>query len=176
MDQNDVRKLAHDLMAKFGLHGWTFEFRNFKGRLGQCKTGRVAGTGVISLSEFFVLNNEEWKVVDTILHEIAHALVGPHHGHGPLWKAKAQELGCIPEACSKQAQMPQGRYQATCRSCNHLYHLHRRPSSNRKYWCRRCGKEQGRLKFGEVQNSCRFRITGGPRNRTRVFTCQEPRL
>jgi predicted SprT family Zn-dependent metalloprotease len=151
MDKNAVRQLAHDLMATHGLDGWTFEFRKFKGRLGQCKQGRVPGTGVISLSEFYVLLNEEWMVRDTLLHEIAHALVGPRHGHGPLWKEKARELGCIPRSCSKQARMPAGRYQAMCRICNHHYHMHRRPLSNRTYWCKQCGPDEGQLVFEKKQ-------------------------
>ena len=31
---------------------------------------------------------------DTILHEIAHALVGPCHGHDAVWRQKAREIGC----------------------------------------------------------------------------------
>ena len=39
------------------------------------------------------------EVLDTILHEIAHALVGPQHGHDAVWRAKAREIGCTGERC-----------------------------------------------------------------------------
>jgi hypothetical protein len=34
------------------------------------------------------------EILDTILHEIAHALVGHKEAHGPVWVAKAKEIGC----------------------------------------------------------------------------------
>jgi hypothetical protein len=39
------------------------------------------------------------EIVDTILHEIAHALVGPRHGHDTVWKAKCTDIGARPERC-----------------------------------------------------------------------------
>ena len=36
---------------------------------------------------------------DTILHEIAHALVGPSHGHNAIWRRKAREIGCSAMRC-----------------------------------------------------------------------------
>lgn len=36
---------------------------------------------------------------DTILHEIAHALVGPNHCHDLVWKAKCLEIGATPRRC-----------------------------------------------------------------------------
>ena len=37
-------------------------------------------------------NDEE--IIDTVLHEIAHAIVGPGQGHNLIWKKKAIEIGC----------------------------------------------------------------------------------
>jgi len=34
---------------------------------------------------------------ELILHEIAHALVGPNHGHDNVWSDKAMEIGGHPE-------------------------------------------------------------------------------
>lgn len=31
--------------------------------------------------------------MDTVAHEVAHALVGPAHGHDAVWRRKAVELG-----------------------------------------------------------------------------------
>ena len=46
---------------------------------------------------------DEKHVLDTILHEIAHALVGSHHKHDAVWKAKCKEIGCDPKATSDVA-------------------------------------------------------------------------
>jgi predicted SprT family Zn-dependent metalloprotease len=37
------------------------------------------------------------EVRDTILHEIAHVLVGPGHGHGAAWQAVAKSVGAKPQ-------------------------------------------------------------------------------
>ena len=34
------------------------------------------------------------EVKNTLLHEIAHALVGPGHRHNRVWRQKAREIGC----------------------------------------------------------------------------------
>lgn len=47
----------------------------------------------IELNYNFVLNNHEVHVIETILHEIAHALT-PGNGHNHVWKEQARELGC----------------------------------------------------------------------------------
>jgi predicted SprT family Zn-dependent metalloprotease len=151
MDKATVRQIAWQLMAHHGLHRWTFELRPFKARLGQCETGRVPGTGVIALGEFYVRHNPEHLVLDTLLHEIAHALVGTRHGHGPIWKRKARELGCIPKACSKEARTPPGRYQATCPACKRTFHRHRKPKPEWYIHCPWCGREEGQLKFVEIE-------------------------
>ena len=48
----------------------------------------------ISFSRNFIKNSSKEDIQDTILHEIAHAIVGPKHGHDKVWKAMASKLGC----------------------------------------------------------------------------------
>ena len=67
-------------------------------------------------------------IKDTILHEIAHAIVGPGHGHDAAWRAVAINLGVHPRAC-KRADLVKGvtradikKYTGTCPSCGkHIY-------------------------------------------------------
>jgi predicted SprT family Zn-dependent metalloprotease len=63
--------------------------------------------------------NDEAKVKDTILHEIAHALVGAGHGHNHVWKRKCIEIGAKPERCysSKEVETPKLRYYVICEGC-----------------------------------------------------------
>lgn len=42
----------------------------------------------------------EAELMETIMHEMAHAIVGHGHGHDDVWKAKAVELGAKPVSCA----------------------------------------------------------------------------
>ena len=72
----------------------------------------------------YASHNPPEKVLDTLLHEIAHALAGPKARHGPVWKAIAKKLGATPRACDtcdETVVMP-GDWQAICGACNKTYH------------------------------------------------------
>lgn len=125
MNLVEAQKLAVDLMKQHGLDTWRFEFDRAKRRFGCCNhTYRR-----ISLSADLVRINEVEKVRDTILHEIAHALVGHKHGHNAVWQRKAIEIGCNGERCysSEDTEIVAGKYIATCPKCNHVHTKHRRP-------------------------------------------------
>src|ERR1041384_3767501 len=103
----EVRKLAHGLLSQHGLHEWGFAFNRRKSSLGLC----VYHCRTIELSVYLVLRNTQDELLDTLLHEIAHALVGPGHGHDLVWKRKCLEIGAKPVRCG-QADMPEGRWKA----------------------------------------------------------------
>ena len=86
---------ADQLIAQHKLCDWRFYFDTADGRLGKCSYSNKT----ISLSEQFCLQASDDEITDTILHEIAHALVGPDHGHDQVWTAKAKEIGCSGERC-----------------------------------------------------------------------------
>src|SRR5262245_59311474 len=109
----EARRLAEELMARHGLAGWSFGFNRRKRSLGLCRYA----TRTIELSVYLVYGNSAAdEVRDTLLHEIAHALVGPGHAHDAAWKAKCLEVGARPQRCG-QADMPPGRWQAHCGNC-----------------------------------------------------------
>ena len=86
---------AAELMQHHGLCGWTVKLDHARRRAGQCDyTNRT-----ISLSRHYVRQAEPDHIRDTILHEIAHALVGPRHGHDAVWRRKAREIGCTATRC-----------------------------------------------------------------------------
>ena len=39
-------------------------------------------------------------LVDTLLHEIAHAIVGPGHAHDAVWQTAARRIDCKAKRCS----------------------------------------------------------------------------
>ncbi len=141
--RQQARQLALELMVQHGLTGWIFAFNKRKRGLGLCRYT----TKTIELSIYLVDRNSLDEIRDTILHEIAHALVGPDHGHDEVWKRKCIEIGARPERCG-EADMPQGRWQARCGSCGTHFFRHRRPKRIRGWFCRNCGQERGKLTWG----------------------------
>jgi len=86
---------ATELMRNHGLTGWRIKLDHARRRAGQCDFN----TKVISLSRLYVRGADKDHIRDTILHEIAHALVGPSHGHDAVWRQKAREIGCTATRC-----------------------------------------------------------------------------
>ena len=103
---------ADQLIAQHNLCDWRFYFDTADGRLGKCSYSDKT----ISLSEQFCLQASDDEITDTILHEIAHALVGPHHGHDQVWVAKAKEIGCSAERCHDK-RFTQPKFIMTCPNC-----------------------------------------------------------
>ena len=100
MNIDAAKDLAHSLMNQHDLtrEGWTVTLDRAQNRLGLCNHT----TKTISMGRVYVLAADEDSVTQTMLHEIAHALVhrssGSFYGrregsHGATWKAKAREIG-----------------------------------------------------------------------------------
>jgi predicted SprT family Zn-dependent metalloprotease len=140
-----ARAAATELLARHGLHRWKLEFNRRKRTLGLC----VYTKRTIELSTHFVDRNSLESIQETILHEIAHALVGPGHGHDRVWKQKAIEIGAKPERCG-EADMPPGRWRAKCSGCSSDFSRCRRPQRLRGWSCLRCGPTIGKLVWREV--------------------------
>ena len=56
----------------------------------------------IQVSRYFIDSSVTTveKIEDVILHELAHAIVGPGNGHNDTWKACAREIGCTSDVCA----------------------------------------------------------------------------
>ncbi len=125
------RELALGLMRQHGLGSWEFAFDARKRRCGACYhailcpvSKRITRKGRITLSLYFVELNPLDVVRKTLLHEIAHALVGPGRGHGATWRAKCVEIGGAPDRCA-DVNMPAGPWRASCPSCKKEFNRHR---------------------------------------------------
>lgn len=86
-------ELTVDLLKKHNLQKWSIEIDNSVSMSGWCSKKQK----IIGLSQIWIKVCNENEVRDTILHEIAHALV-KESGHGKEWKTKATEIGAIPKA------------------------------------------------------------------------------
>jgi len=135
MEKEKVIELAHSLMKEHGIYdSWSFTFDRAKLRNGVCKY-RIK---TISLSENYIRLNTDEKIKNTILHEIAHALVGKKHGHDAVWRAKAIEIGCSGERCTSDTLHVDGKYKATCKKCGTISYLYKKPKPNRFHSCGKC--------------------------------------
>jgi predicted SprT family Zn-dependent metalloprotease len=109
----EIVQLAHDLLAHHQLPRWSFQFDNGTKRAGCCHYG----TYFISLASEFAKRAPEEEIRETLLHEIAHALVGKAHHHDEVWRAKALEIGCSGRRCHA-LQFTPPRYIVKCaRGC-----------------------------------------------------------
>lgn len=123
VDLRDAYAMAEYLLEVHGLDDWEIAYDNAKRRAGICRfSSRTLG-----LSAPLTAVHTEDDVRDTILHEIAHALVGPAHGHDATWRAMARRIGSSGERCvSPDSPHAPAAWLGTC-SAGHTIERHRRP-------------------------------------------------
>jgi len=96
--QIDAQDMCDIDLRKYGLweKGWRTNFTKVTGYIALCDhtNKRI----IISIPHLNA--RSEAELMDTIRHEIAHALVGHGHGHNAIWQAKAIELGAKPVHCA----------------------------------------------------------------------------
>ena len=121
--------------AESGLKsGWRFAFDLAPARGGSCRYEKKQ----ITLSVTYCLKASKEEVVDTILHEIAHAIVGLKHGHDATWKAAAQRIGCTAERCHHVQHTPP-RWHGGC-GCGQEWKRQRLTQRTRTSRCSKCKK------------------------------------
>ncbi len=130
--EDAVLQEAHFLMSKHGLieQGWTFRFDNAKIRAGQCRYDKKE----ISLSRNFANHAPAAEITDTLLHEIAHALVGTR-GHHQKWRKTAIAIGCSGNRCHS-LQFTQPKYIQRCLKGCWERKVHRRQKNLICRFCR----------------------------------------
>lgn len=84
---NAVEQLAKELMDTHNVSHFKFRFG-----YGWAKWGTCSLT-TITLQLEFVLKYNMYEIKNTLLHEIAHAIVGVKCGHRLEWQLKAKEFG-----------------------------------------------------------------------------------
>lgn len=149
MMTTQVEMIAREELGRHGLsaQGWRFEFDNAVRRLGQCRFN----SRVITVSRKLAKLNEEATIRNTVLHEIAHALVGPNHGHDEVWRTKAVCIGCTGERSTaittpgfKPVSAP---WIGKCPNCGGSFPVYRLTARRRRAACRDCCEKYNGGKF-----------------------------
>lgn len=141
MELMAAHRLATDLMAQHGLGDWTFRFDNARARFGACRYQ----TRQITVSRHLARLCSEAEVRNTVLHEVAHALVGRVHGHDDVWRRTALAIGSDGRRTDDGPLGAEGRWTGRC-PAGHVVHRHRRPS--RVMSCSTCSP--GRFDHGAI--------------------------
>ncbi len=93
MTTSNYKRLIKRLATKYKLQGWEIYF-------GDCYFDTIAACNNVKkamwFNKFFFSRLDLKFCKDTVLHEIAHALVYKNAGHNPVWQAKCNEIGAIP--------------------------------------------------------------------------------
>lgn len=130
--------------------GWRFGFNNAKSSFGWCSPRRKK----IELSQWMIQNtkNDMAFWIDTMLHEIAHAIDNTKRGtsdHSWKWKAIARAVGCNAErtGMADYAENINSKYTTTCPKCNNIRPRHKMTRSLRfgRTCCGKCYKKTGNM-------------------------------
>ena len=145
MELSGVRLLADRLLNEHELFekGWSFSFDRAKRRAGSCKFSKKE----ITLARAYAEQEDFKEIKNTILHEIAHALVGPKHGHNEIWRQKALEIGCDAERCH-YVVFSKPKYILTC--INRCFEVARYRVNQNFLHSRICSKCKGKLLIFDI--------------------------
>lgn len=96
MTRNSALHMLRQQLDKHGLKDWSARITTAENSpLGVC----LSSDKTIILSAYHIDIHPDNEVIDTIMHEIAHALT-PGCGHGLTWMDMAKKLGANPIPCS----------------------------------------------------------------------------
>ena len=109
-----AEQILSDLMDRHLDDSWTYRFGQAVRFYGYC----TYDTKTITISEPLTVLNSESDFINTVLHEIAHALAGKGTHHGYKWQAIAKNIGCDARRCyGAHVIRPKGKWLAYCVKC-----------------------------------------------------------
>lgn len=146
MDLREARNMTIDLMTEHGLldRGWSFAYNRKKNRAGECDYL----SREIRLSSVLTAHRPTPEVRNTILHEVAHAIVGHGNGHNWVWRQMFVQLGGNGERCFESGVREKvAKYRVECEAGGEtLLHIHRL-TKNYKYGYYRCREHHSKLRI-----------------------------
>jgi len=109
-------------LHQHGFDGWDVVIDKAISRLGGCHVKKR----YITLSSNHIANHPRERVLNTIRHEVAHAIAFRDHnarGHGHAWRAACQVTGADPTPdCTDDLGGAGYRYTALCNKCKAVFY------------------------------------------------------
>lgn len=132
MNIQEATQLAHDRIDEHidNCHEWSFKINTrCRDRVGQC----LYQEKTLELSKWYILHNDKKEVLDTILHEIAHAMT-PGQDHNKKWKETAISIGCSGQRCygTEVQGVPDPKWYAKCVACGREFKWQRLSRNKQK--------------------------------------------
>lgn len=153
MKRNEIYSNARRLMDENGLQAWSIAFDRSKRRGGLC----IHARRTLQFGEAVLAVMSDEQCINTITHEIAHAMVGPGHQHDGTWQRQHRALGGNGERCHDTV-VP-GRWQGVCPN-GHTMNRHAKSDKMFRGSCGQCSR-----RFDE-----RYRYTWTDTSTGQVYT------
>ena len=140
---------AEALLRKHGLNDWSVQIFGKRSVLGEAWHKQKT----IKISKFFVYvaNAEQFEGI--VLHEVAHALLGPGFGHGEEFVATCTRISRNNRYATESSSFKIHRYRFTCPRCEFVG----TSNANRDMACARCSTGLGLVKFNKEVNTLEVR-------------------
>jgi predicted SprT family Zn-dependent metalloprotease len=116
MNLIDANTAAHQLVSHhLAGQGWRIGWNTNKSRMGVCKYA----TKTLEFSSILMKEVSNEEAINTILHEIAHALMGPGHDHSAAWAAQHRAIGGNGKRCWNNPELiaKVAKWVMTCQNC-----------------------------------------------------------
>lgn len=140
-----------EVQSKYKLQNFKFKVNGrLKRSLGQCTYNRLSFRGEVQVSKSFIEHGDWIGVIDTLLHECAHAIDFNNRGtsdHSWKWKRIARAIGAMPNRVAStqktgekftEVNEKQYTYGRACPNCGVLAKYYRKPTSKSTYRCVTC--------------------------------------
>lgn len=89
MDTNTAHRIARQMLDEHGLRDWSIKFNNARSQAGLCNYTRKQ----LTFSTLLFGKFDTALALNTITHEVAHALCDKAEGHGVGWQRQHKALG-----------------------------------------------------------------------------------
>lgn len=145
-----ARTRAAKILEKNNLNDWTVEFTRARREL--ARTRHRANT--IFLSKYMVQIVDEEEFDGIVLHEVAHAKVGPGFGHGKEFYAMYNKLDPTGKFSKRGSNIMTNKYTYICDECG----ITSPGDIKREYKCGLCRKKGKESRLRMEENKLVFKV------------------
>ena len=155
MSEDYARNIMLEELKKHKLFRWRVGFNHRKSSVGLTKFG----SRTIELSVYLIRYSSNEQIIDTIRHEIAHAIQFETFGysnHDKEWKKIASMIGANPSRTIEDADFSKKilkKYSYSCQCCGITFGASRKLIRLDRRFCKHCyDLYNKKCRFIEVQN------------------------